>query len=137
MIEARAFIEAARERGFGLYTGVPCSYLKPFINYVIDSDQLRYVGAANEGDAVAIGAGAQLAGTRSVVMFQNSGLGNAVNPLTSLTYTFRIPVLLIPTLRGEPGGPADEPQHELMGAVTTDMLDLMNIQWEYFPVMAE
>ncbi len=133
MIEARSFIEAARASGVSLYSGVPCSYLKPFINYVIDSPDLRYVGAANEGDAVAIAAGAMLAGKRSVAMFQNSGLGNAVNPLTSLTYTFRVPVLLIPTLRGEPGGPSDEPQHELMGAITTDMLELMQVPWEYFP----
>lgn len=134
MIEASSFLNAAMARGFGFYTGVPCSYLKPFINYVIDSDELRYVGAANEGDAVAIAAGADLAGKRSVTMFQNSGLGNAVNPLTSLTYSFRIPTLLIATLRGEPDGPADEPQHELMGAITTDMLELMQIPWEYFPV---
>ena len=134
MIAAEAFIEAARRRGFALYTGVPCSYLKPFINYVIDAPSLRYVGAANEGDAVAIAAGAELAGTRSVVMFQNSGLGNAVNPLTSLTHTFRIPVLVIVTLRGEPGGAPDEPQHELMGAITTAMLDLMQVRWEFFPV---
>jgi phosphonopyruvate decarboxylase len=134
MIEARQFIESARDAGFSLYTGVPCSYLKPFINYVIDSDQLRYVGAANEGDAIAIAAGADLAGLRSVVMFQNSGLGNTVNPLTSLNYSFRIPSLIIPTLRGEPGGAHDEPQHELMGAITTDMLDLMKVRWEYFPV---
>ena len=134
MIAADVFIEAARRRGFATYTGVPCAYLKPFINYVIDALSLRYVGAANEGDAVAIAAGAELAGTRSVVMFQNSGLGNAVNPLTSLTHTFRIPVLVIVTLRGEPGGPADEPQHELMGAITTDMLDLMQVRWEFFPV---
>jgi len=134
MIEASKFVEAAERKGFGLYSGVPCSYLKPFINYVIDSDQLRYVGAANEGDAVAIAAGAELAGTRAVAMFQNSGLGNAVNALTSLTYTFKLPILLIPTLRGEPGGAVDEPQHELMGAITTDMLDLMQVRWEYFPV---
>jgi len=134
MIEAKSFIEAAHAAGFGLYTGVPCSYLKPFINYVIDSDELRYVGAANEGDAVAIGAGAQLGGQRSVVMFQNSGLGNAVSPLTSLTYTFQLPVLLIPTLRGEPGGAPDEPQHELMGQITTELLELMRVGWEFFPV---
>ena len=76
MIQASSFIEAARLSGFGLFCGVPCSYLKPFINYVIDSSELRYVGAANEGDAVAIAAGANLAGVRSVAMFQNSGLGN-------------------------------------------------------------
>ena len=134
MISARSFISAAKSHDFGLYTGVPCSYLKPFINFVIDSTDLRYVGAANEGDAIAIAAGASLAGQRSVAMFQNSGLGNAVNPITSLAYTFRIPMLLIPTLRGEPGGPADEPQHELMGAITTQMLELMRVPWEFFPV---
>jgi phosphonopyruvate decarboxylase len=133
MISAGRFIDSARQHGFTLYTGVPCSYLKPFINYVIDASELRYIGAANEGDAVAIAAGAELGGVRSVVMFQNSGLGNAVNPLTSLTWTFRIPVLLIATLRGEPGGEPDEPQHELMGQVTTRMLELMEIPWAYFP----
>lgn len=133
MIEAGAFITAARARGFGLYTGVPCSYLTPFINYTIGAPGLRYVGAANEGDAVAIAAGAELGGQRAVVMFQNSGLGNAVNPLTSLTHTFRLPVLLIVTWRGEPGGDPDEPQHELMGTITPQLLELMGIPWALFP----
>jgi len=137
MIEAGAFIRRARTHGFSLYTGVPCSYLKPFINYVIDDADLRYVGAANEGDAVAVAAGAELAGQRGVVMFQNSGFGNAVNPLTSLTHTFRIPVLIIVTLRGEPDGPADEPQHELMGEITGDLLDLLGIEWDWFPTVEE
>ena len=133
MIEAAAFIGAAQRRGFGLYAGVPCSYLKPFINYVIDADELRYIGAANEGDAVAIAAGASLGGRGAVAMFQNSGLGNAVNPLTSLTWTFRIPILVITTLRGEPGGAPDEPQHALMGGITTALLETMEIPWSWFP----
>lgn len=133
MIDADQFIRKGAEIGFRLYAGVPCSYLKPFINYVIDSDDLLYVGAANEGDAIAIAAGSEIGGQRAVAMFQNSGLGNAVNPLTSLTYPFRIPVLLITTFRGEPGGSGDEPQHELMGSVTTELLELMRIPWECFP----
>lgn len=133
MIEADAFIRRARAHDFSLYTGVPCSYLEPFINYVIDDADLRYVGAVNEGDAIAVAAGAQLAGQRGVVMFQNSGFGNAVNPLTSLTHTFGIPVLIIVTLRGDPDGPGDEPQHELMGQITGDLLDLLGIAWDWFP----
>ena len=54
MISAKSFVETAKLAGFSLYTGVPCSYVKPFINYVIDAPDLSYVGAANEGDAVAI-----------------------------------------------------------------------------------
>nr|VFJ63378.1 MAG: phosphonopyruvate decarboxylase [Candidatus Kentron sp. FW] len=133
MISAEKFIELAAERRFSLYTGVPCSYLKPLINRVITDDRLRYIPAANEGDAVAIAAGAELGGVRGIAMMQNSGLGNAINPLTSLTHTLRIPVLLIITLRGEPGGPEDEPQHELMGTITTAMLKTMRIPWDWFP----
>ncbi|MFA6236722.1 MAG: phosphonopyruvate decarboxylase [Bacteriovorax sp.] len=133
MISADKFLTPARELGFNFFTGTPCSYLKPFINYVIDTDGFDFVDSVNEGEAVAIAAGATVAGKRAVVMFQNSGLGNAVNPLTSLTYTFNIPVMVITTLRGEPGGAADEPQHELMGQITISMLETMKMQWAFFP----
>jgi phosphonopyruvate decarboxylase len=133
MITADKFLVPARELGFNFFTGTPCSYLKPFINYVIDADGFDFYDSVNEGDAVAIAAGATVAGKRAVVMFQNSGLGNAVNPLTSLTYTFNLPIMVITTLRGEPGGPADEPQHELMGQITISMLETMKMKWAYFP----
>ena len=137
MIGASVFVNAALRHGLSLWTGVPCSYLQPFINYVIAADDVAYVPASNEGDAVAIAAGYQIGGGCAVVMCQNSGLGNAVNPLTSLTHTHRIPILLIITMRGEPGGVADEPQHELMGEITTALLDSMQIPWEYFPTEEE
>lgn len=133
MISADKFLTPCKELGFDFFTGTPCSYLKPFINYVIDTDGFEFVDSVNEGEAVAIAAGATLGGKRAVVMFQNSGLGNAVNPLTSLTYTFNIPVMVITTLRGEPGGPADEPQHELMGQITISMLETMKMKWAFFP----
>lgn len=58
------------------------------------------MSAANEGDAVALIAGVTLGGRRGIAMMQTSGLGNAVSPLTSLTWTFRLPQLLIVTWRG-------------------------------------
>ena len=136
MIAADDFLEPARERGFDFFTGVPCSFLTPIINRVISDPRLDYVGAASEGEAVAIAAGAWLAGRKTVVMCQNSGLGNTVNPLTSLNYPFRIPTLLIVTWRGQPGL-ADEPQHELMGEITPDLLALMRIPYWRFPLTAD
>jgi len=133
MIRANEVVQGLRRAGFELFTGVPCSYLTPLIDTVIDSADIRYVGAANEGEAVAIAAGARLGGKDAVVMFQNSGLGNAVNPLTSLTFPFRLPVLVISTWRGEPGGEPDEPQHEVMGEITPRLFELMKIPWEPFP----
>ncbi len=136
MITADQFIAAARHEGFDFYTGVPCSFLTPLINGVLSDRSLRYVGAASEGEAVAIAAGAWLAGRRTVVMCQNSGLGNAVNPLTSLNAPFRIPTLFVTTWRGQPGL-KDEPQHELMGRITHELLGLMELTVEDAPSAPE
>ncbi|HEY5623571.1 MAG TPA: phosphonopyruvate decarboxylase, partial [Gammaproteobacteria bacterium] len=135
MIEAPEFIAAARRLGYAFYAGVPCSLLKSFINRVIEDPELTYVSAANEGDAVAACAGAYLGGVRGVAMMQNSGLGNAISPLASLTDPFEIPVLLIVTLRGDPEL-KDEPQHDLMGRATPQLLETLEIPWTYFPTEA-
>ncbi|MBI4125591.1 MAG: phosphonopyruvate decarboxylase [Deltaproteobacteria bacterium] len=132
MIQAKDFIEPALERGYRFWSGVPCSFLTPFINYVIQNKELRYVGASSEGEAVAIAIGSYLAGNKSVAICQNSGLGNMVNPLTSLNYPFRIPLLLIVTHRGAPGI-QDEPQHVLMGQITEKLLETMRIPYLPFP----
>jgi len=136
VIEASQFVGSAKRLGFDFWAGVPCSFLTPFINYTIGDGELTYVSSANEGDAVATATGAALGGHRSVAMMQNSGLGNAVSPLTSLNHVFRIPLLLIITLRGEHGEP-DEPQHELMGQITHELLETMQIPWAWFPDLPE
>ncbi|MEY2877840.1 MAG: hypothetical protein RLZZ15_220 [Verrucomicrobiota bacterium] len=137
MIAAAEFLDACRARGWDFFTGTPCSYLTPLINAAIDDRALFFRDATNEGDAVALAAGACVAtGAPGVVMFQNSGLGNAVNALTSLNWPFRVPALLVVTHRAQPGGPADEPQHELMGAITTTLLDTLRIPWAAFPATA-
>ena len=132
MVQAKHFLDEAHRRGFDFYTGVPCSFLTPLINRVISDRDTRYVGAASEGEAVGIASGAWLAGRSTVVMCQNSGLGNTINPLTSLNWPFRIPTLMLVTLRGEPGL-NDEPQHELMGQITKQLLDDIRVANAPFP----
>ncbi|SDD20208.1 phosphonopyruvate decarboxylase [Belnapia rosea] len=136
MITATDFFAEAERAGFDFYTGVPCSFLTPLINGALSAPGLAYIGAASEGEAVAIAAGAWLAGRRTVVMCQNSGLGNAVNPLTSLNEPFRIPTLLLTTWRGEPGIP-DEPQHAVMGRITQDLLSVIGVPQAPFPAAPE
>ena len=132
MISADEFLNPATELGFNFFTGVPCSFLTPIINKVISDKSINYLPATSEGEAVSIAAGAWLAGKKTIVMCQNSGLGNTVNPLTSLNYTFKIPTLLLVTWRGEPGQ-KDEPQHELMGEITPQLLNTIKIPFELFP----
>lgn len=132
MISAETFLRQVKLKGFDFFTGVPCSFLTPLINGVLNDSDAEYVAAASEGEAVAIAAGAWLCGRETVVMFQNSGLGNSVNPLTSLNFPFKIPTLIICTWRAGPGL-KDEPQHELMGQITPDLFEIMRIPYSLFP----
>ncbi|NBI28678.1 phosphonopyruvate decarboxylase [Chengkuizengella marina] len=127
-MDTKGFGDELKKLNFLKYTGVPCSFLKSLINYAMN--ECEYIAASNEGEAVAIASGISIGGIKPVVLMQNSGLSNAVSPLTSLIFPFQIPFLGFVSLRGEEGI-SDEPQHELMGQITTKMLDLMQIQWQY------
>ena len=128
MIDTFLFGESLKNLGFDFFSGVPCSYQTSLINYAIN--HCDFIMSPNEGDAVAICSGAYLANKKPVVLMQNSGLGNAISPLTSLNQIFNIPVMGFISHRGKPGT-EDEPQHKLMGQITTDLLDLIKIDWEY------
>ncbi|MBF6327718.1 phosphonopyruvate decarboxylase [Nocardia transvalensis] len=132
MIDADDLLGGLVARGVVDVVGVPCSYLTPLINRAASGSAARYLPVTHEGEAVAIAAGCWLAGATACVIGQNSGLGNMVNPLTSLTHPSRIPVPLIISRRGEPGFP-DEPQHELMGAITPELLDLLRVGYAVIP----
>ena len=132
MLIGQEFLKPAKAMGFNFFTGVPCSFLTPIINAVISEKSLDYISASSEGEAVSLAAGARIAGKKTVVMCQNSGLGNAVNPLSSLNYPFRIPTLFITTWRGQPNI-KDEPQHILMGKITQSLLNNLLIPHQPFP----
>src|SRR5437879_2886456 len=111
MIRADAVLTVFKQRGYRLLAGVPCSYFMDLIERASADPETVYVPAANEGAALAIAAGATLAGGRAAVLLQNSGLGNLVNPLTSLVLAYAIPVLLVISTRAYPHPEDDEPQH--------------------------
>ncbi|MCP4003680.1 MAG: phosphonopyruvate decarboxylase [bacterium] len=136
MIDCRAYFELLARNGIDFFTGVPDSLLKDFSNCVSEhatsGDELI---TANEGAAVALAAGHHLAtGGLGLVYMQNSGLGNAMNPLTSLVdpEVYSIPILLLIGWRGEPGHP-DEPQHLKQGRVTLATLETLEIPYEIHP----
>ena len=132
MIRPEFFIEKLRENGIGCFTGVPDSLLKNICAYITDHcDTQHNIIAANEGAAIGIAAGHYLAtGQPACVYMQNSGEGNIINPLASLTdrEVYNIPVLLVIGWRGKPGV-HDEPQHVKQGKVTTGLLNVMGIDY--------
>ncbi|HEX2221946.1 MAG TPA: phosphonopyruvate decarboxylase [Candidatus Limnocylindria bacterium] len=136
MLSPGRFYGALVERGVDFFTGVPDSLLKDFCAYVDDvSDASRHIITANEGNAVALASGYHLGtGRIALVYLQNSGLGNAVNPLTSLAdpEVYSIPLLLVVGWRGAPGR-KDEPQHVKQGRITPGLLDLLGIPHRVLP----
>lgn len=126
MIDPTAFCAELFKRGYRFFAGVPCSYLDGPISLLAKRGG-SYVPAANEGAAMAMVAGARLAGTRGAVFMQNSGLGNTVNPITSLLRPYGIPVPAFVTLRGWPNPALDEPQHAVMGRATMGILNACGV----------
>ena len=133
MIRPNFFIETLKEYGIDFYAGVPDSLLKNICAYLSDNIDARHnIIAANEGAAVGLAAGHYLAtGVPGVVYMQNSGEGNIINPLASLTdeYVYNIPVLLIIGWRGKPGA-HDEPQHVTQGKITTGLLNILGVNYD-------
>ena len=133
MITPEFFIEQLRANGIDCFAGVPDSLLKNMCAYITDHfDAAHNIIAANEGAAVGLAAGHYLAtGRPACVYMQNSGEGNIINPLASLTdqEVYNIPVLLLIGWRGRPSI-HDEPQHVKQGKVTTGLLNVMGINYE-------
>lgn len=133
MLDPKDLFESLKLRDVGLFTGVPDSLLSSFCAYVDDhTTNQEHIIAANEGNAVALATGHHLAtGKVSVVYMQNSGLGNIINPLTSIadTEVYGIPMLLIIGWRGEPNV-HDEPQHIKQGRITCKQLDVLEIPYQ-------
>lgn len=132
-MKAEIFVEKLTEIGITDLIGVPDSTLKQFCDYVNrdGSGILQHYVPANEGAAVGIATGIYLAtGRPSCVYMQNSGLGNTVNPVTSLIRreVYNIPMLFMIGWRGEPGV-KDEPQHKYMGEITTALLDVLGMSY--------
>lgn len=132
MLSPKYFVESLQSLQLDFFTGVPDSLLKNICAYMAENlPSERNIIAANEGAAVGLATGYYLSTKKiPVVYMQNSGLGNAVNPLISLTdkEVYNIPTLLLIGWRGEPGI-LDEPQHIKQGKVTLPLLDSMGIKY--------
>lgn len=132
MVSSGLFFESLKRNGINFFTGVPDSLLKDFCAYVTENvSKENHIINFNEGAAIALASGYYLStGEPALVYMQNSGLGNAVNPLLSLAdkEVYGIPMLLMIGWRGEPGK-KDEPQHVKQGRVMLSLLDAMEIPY--------
>lgn len=136
MLSCKAFLDLLREYDINFFAGVPDSLLGSFIAFLTDHiPEKNNIIACNEGNAIACVTGYYLGtGKPGAVYMQNSGLGNCINPLTSLAdkEVYSIPMLLIVGWRGEPGT-EDEPQHRKQGRVTCGMLENLEIPYSILP----
>ncbi len=132
MIEAKEIVRILKKNQIDFYTGIPDSVLKSLTKVISSYDSNKHVTATNEGSAVSLGIGYYLS-TKKIpaVYLQNSGLGNIVNPIVSIAHkkVYSIPMLLLIGWRGAPDI-KDEIQHKIQGAITQDLLKLLDIKYE-------
>ena len=132
MLNQEKVFKTLADNGVTYFTGVPDSYLNGFCNYALAHCGERNVIAANEGNAVGIASGHYFASKEiPLVYMQNSGEGNAVNPLASLVdkAVYAVPMLLLIGWRGQGGSEPNHPQHKLQGEITPGLLELMHIPY--------
>ncbi len=132
MIYVDEFFKFLLKKKITFFTGVPDSVLKPFLSRISKLKKKNHVEAFNEGSAVSLAIGYNLA-TKKIpcVYFQNSGLGNAINPLISIAHpkVYSVPLLLLIGWRGSPYIKRDEPQHNEKGKITRELLKLLGIKF--------
>ena len=129
-MDAQTFSDILKTRGLTFFSGVPDSTFQAAYNVMVRDPEIRYVPAVREDVALGVASAAYFAGRLGGVMMQNSGIGNIVNPLTSYSLMYKIPVLLIVGWRGYGGPPNDAPEHWVMGVKTPQIFDLLEIPYE-------
>ena len=129
-MDAEAFWDVLKARGLTFFAGVPDSTFKQAYNRMVEDPEIRYIPAVREDIALGVASAAYFTGRLGGVMMQNSGIGNIVNPLTSFSLMYKIPVLLIVGWRGYGGPPNDAPEHWVMGVRTPEIFDLLNVPYE-------
>ncbi len=128
-MDARSFWRTLKGRGFTFFAGVPDSTFQYAYDEMFDDPDIQYIPAVREDVALGVASAAYFAGKWGGVVMQNSGIGNLVNPLTSFSLMYRIPVLLIVGWRGYGGPPNDAPEHWIMGEKTTEILELLGVPY--------
>jgi len=115
-------------------SGVPDSVLKVFSKKLNSYFHKKNLITSNEGNAVAVACGVYLkTGKMPLVYLQNSGLGNIINPITSLAHksVYSIPLLFFIGWRGDPSD-KDEVQHKFQGKITRQILKILQIKYIIF-----
>ena len=129
-MKAQSFWGILKKRGLTFFAGMPDSTFHEVYNAMAGDPEIRYVPAVREDVALGVASAAYFSRQLGGVILQNSGIGNLVNPLTSFSLMYKIPVLLLIGWRGHGGPPNDAPEHWIMGVKTPEILDLLGIPYE-------
>jgi len=129
-MDANTFWDVLKGRGLNFFAGVPDSTFRDAYDVMLQDPEIRYIPAIREDIALGVASAAYFSGRLGGVIMQNSGVGNIVNPLTSFSNMYKIPVLLIIGWRGYGGPPNDAPEHWIMGVKTPEILELLEIPYE-------
>jgi phosphonopyruvate decarboxylase len=130
MIAPDEFLNAIKQQGLSIISGVPCSYFKDLLISLESDSEINYIPATREDEAIGVVCGAYFGGKKGMVLMQNSGFAVIGDALTSLAQLYEIPILLLVSWRGL-APDKDFPEHSIMGEITEDALRSYRVPyWE-------
>ena len=129
-MNSQEFWAEIKSQGFTFFSGVPDSTFGSVYHSLAEDKEIQYIPAPREDMALGVASAAYFAGRNGGVIMQNSGLGNIINPLTSFSLVYSVPILLLIGWRGFGGPPNDAPEHWIMGTKTPEILNLLDVPYE-------
>lgn len=127
MDSSDAIYKGLKDAGINFIVSVPCVNLSKLLNLVEEDPEIQHVPVTREEEGIGICAGAYMAGAKTAILMQNSGLGNCINALKSLTELYEFPLIMIMSHRGTEGeGICGQVP---MGKSTTKILEAMEFNY--------
>ena len=126
---SKIIFNALKRSGVKIVSALPETWLVHVINMVEADPEMTLVRLTREEEAIGISAGAHLAGVQSALLMQNHGFLAAINPIVSLAFLYKIPLLMLISYRGHMG--ERDPWQTQGGRVTEPLLKALGIPYDH------
>ncbi len=126
---SKVIYDALRQSGIKIVSALPETWLVHLINMAEADPDMTLVRLTREEEAIGISVGAHLAGVRSALLMQNHGFLAAINPIVSLAFLYKIPLLMLISYRGHMG--ESDPWQTQGGRLTEPVLKALDIPYDH------
>lgn len=127
MTPSKMLYDELKKSELDFFVSVPCRLLDGIIRLIKEDETIIYTPVTREEEGIGILSGAALAGKRPAILMQNSGLGNSINAICSLSNFYGLPLVFVISHRGTEGEVIDAQRP--MGNATKNLLESADVPY--------